>query len=544
MIISLVRNLLTFLCKVVRILMGVNNYTASLTIPEFRGVMQYDENESINTDMRYAADGGCFSIRDGTLLPVALPTDERTLTGRYYSGAVLRLVNNSSMTEKNIITATGEDTAQEKALTSFFGFTYGPVGAAGTLGTLGTRFSFAQYEYYDSDDSKTYDAMLLSNTTSGMQLVVLKTNSTMTFDPVTTPYNFGVIARFGERIWGTGIEDHPDVLCYSAPYDPTDWTQNVQIPEDGGGEIRQPTFDGEGFTALVPFGNSLLAFKEHSLWRITGLSPDEYTFQEQYGTGTIYPNTIVVYQEGVFFLTDRGVYRYDGVSVRPFQTQALRTLWKDLPLRSINPVIPTGIIWNNRYILSIPTLSTDTVNTDTVIYNFTEGTWEHGPTDLSATVYFEIANGLYFLQPGSGNTTKLRAWCGTVEETPASAVSDITTFNGFDWISPWSDMNCKDVLKHDFKLRFWIQTHNDLLDSGAAAGKLKLEVTVETERGEKTREMLFEQDSDTEILMRFHISGKKVRLKFKCRDENGNTTMNAWCRIMGGVQLNADVTPE
>jgi len=62
-------------------------------------------------------------------------------------------------------------------------------------------------------------------------------------EAVETPKKFGVITRHAERIWGSGIPSDPDMLVYSAPYDPLDWTANVEQPQDGAGDILQPSWD-------------------------------------------------------------------------------------------------------------------------------------------------------------------------------------------------------------------------------------------------------------------------------------------------------------
>lgn len=153
------------------------------------------------------------------------------------------------------------------------------------------------------------DVLLLSNAQDGMVCV---RGDDMSVTRVETPRKFGVIARYAERIWGGAIEDDPDMLVYSAPFDPFDWSANVEIPEDGAGDILQPSWDGDSFTALMPFGSQLIALKRERVWRILGTDPGEYAFKEQYGGGAAFAGTVAVEGERMLMLGREGLLQYDG----------------------------------------------------------------------------------------------------------------------------------------------------------------------------------------------------------------------------------------
>jgi hypothetical protein len=127
---------------------------------------------------------------------------------------------------------------------------------------------------------------------------------TLDVAPVETPKRFGVLARYNERIWGSGITGDPDMLVYSAPYDPFDWEAQIEIPEDGAGDIQVPTWDGDSFVALRQYGSDLIALKRNSIWRVYGTNPGEFTVQRQYGGGALVENTVAVRY---------GVYSTDGI---------------------------------------------------------------------------------------------------------------------------------------------------------------------------------------------------------------------------------------
>lgn len=576
--------------------LSVGAYNATLTINEFKGIMQFDENESMNTDMRYAADGKNFDTRDGSLLPIpalkarAISSENvfrlagyAVRCGTMYTGKY-----NSRLLRTDSIYVVGEVRTdyypemssvylafiagdfQSKARTNV----YVDPGETPTPASFfhSQYWSFATYE--DEYENETVQVLLLSNAEKGMFRWFINSSGERVFERIETPYNFGTIARYGERIWGAGIPGHPDLICYSAPYDPGNWAANVDSPADGGGEIRQPDFDGDQFVALKTFGSSLLAFKEHHLWRITGFSPEDYTFQEQFGTGTIYPNTIVTDLDRVYFLTSKGFCVYDGLTVSPFQQNALRTLWKDANIRkdislsNIGETVPSiytpvGIMNGRQYIVSFPGYNSSD-NSQLLIYDFSSGSWSY--SDAFSIAAF-IPNGddvdaVYVANAPVWNLDEQQwetkpcsffcRWFGSAEEIPSGLTHDLVaigapdTFYGFDWLTPWTDMGVKDVDKNEFKLRFWIQTHVNTASASpiTAAGKLKLSVTVETERGSKTRTILYDTDVDEEVKMRFHLTGRRVRMRIQATDGDGNASMNAWCKIMGGVQLNADTSQD
>ena len=57
-----------------------------------------------------------------------------------------------------------------------------------------------------------------------------------------------------------------------------------ETPEIGGGVINQPTWDGDRFISLEPFGGYLLAVKERTIFEIRGTDPSSFTITEAYGT--------------------------------------------------------------------------------------------------------------------------------------------------------------------------------------------------------------------------------------------------------------------
>lgn len=174
------------------------------------------------------------------------------------------------------------------------------------------------------------DVVLMTNADDGMFIVYGDTLDVVPFKiqpkGASEEIKIGVIALHAERIWGAAIAGDSDRLVYSAPFNPLDWEQNSDYPEDGAGDIRQPSWDGDTFVALKSYGNYLLAIKRHRIWRVSGTNPGEYYFKEQFGGGTIAPNTVVVHNDLVYMLSDSGLMIYDGTSVQSFRQEYIKDI--------------------------------------------------------------------------------------------------------------------------------------------------------------------------------------------------------------------------
>ena len=170
------------------------------------------------------------------------------------------------------------------------------------------------------------DILLFSNAVDGMYCLY---GDTLDIAPVETPKRFGVLARYNERIWGGGITGDPDMLVYSAPYDPFDWEAQIEIPEDGAGDIQVPTWDGDSFVALRQYGSDLIALKRNSIWRVYGTNPGEFTVQRQYGGGALVENTVAVYNGYAYMLGEYGLLRYDGSGAYAFMQNSVQGIMRD-----------------------------------------------------------------------------------------------------------------------------------------------------------------------------------------------------------------------
>ena len=83
-------------------------------------------------------------------------------------------------------------------------------------------WSFVSYEINPGP----VDVLIMTNAIDGMIYV---RGDNMTAHVIACPKKPARLARYAERIWAGGIPNEPDMLMYSAPFDPTDWTAQYRI---------------------------------------------------------------------------------------------------------------------------------------------------------------------------------------------------------------------------------------------------------------------------------------------------------------------------
>ena len=490
----------------------LNEGQARTNITNFIGLNQY--GNPLNGDPRYASESRNMETIGGMLQPCAActlltpPLDHpietlARLYRRWYA----------TEAEKEVLIAASD--GQLYALIP--GDTPAPTvwtlldlpdGWAGTE-YVNNHWSWVAYEIPPEGEGDPVDVLLLSNADDGMILV---RGDDLTTETVTTPKKFGVIARYAERIWGGAIPDDPDMLMYSAPYDPLDWTADIEIPEDGAGEINQPSWDGDSFTALHQFGQQLIAFKRTRIWRILGTDPGEYAFKEQYGGGAPFYRTVAVDGERIFMLGTDGVRIYDGAAVQPFYQQFAYTVFQRMKQTLLDGAF--GCVWNNKYYLAIPLDSTATANNAVLIYDAVENTWLLRD-DVAVEAFLPTESALYYTSAATPG--RIWQWQEDSWTTGTAAAS-------CEWVTPWTDLGFKNCEKSGLELYVTVEV--------AAAATLTFTVQTEKKSKIKTYAVALPATgkSAKQKLLRFGGSFRMFRLKIS------STTTVPW-RIIGGLQL-------
>lgn len=400
------------------------------------------------------------------------------------------------------------------------------------------------------------DILLFSNATDGMFCLYGDNQSVVA---VETPERFGVIARYNERIWGSGITTQPDKLMYSAPYDPFDWEAQAEIPEDGAGDILQPTWDGDSFLALRQYGNSLLAIKRNSVWRIYGTNPGEFNMQQQYGGGTIEENTLAVYNDYAYMLGEYGLLQYNGTGAYPFLQDAAQILMKEQVTRALNPdrypeydssklYFPgdrctyagaryrckssTGedsfdstawdivdenplhnacaAMWNGVYCLALPVGGSDRCNA-ILQYDTADRTLALR-TEISVDSFLQINERLFYTSAD---------YPGAVYEMDDDAGE--TKFT--EWVSGYQDLGVKSSIKSAFTLYMMVESEVPVeLRLGIRTEKKLKQKTIKTKPGKLTR-------------VHLNTQGRVFRLEIRSYTAAPFT-------IAGGIKLDLELDPD
>lgn len=486
------------------------------TIPSFRGLMQY--GDGINADPRYATD--CFNMETPggvlqpaaacRLLPPTLPHPIETLARlhrRWYTGSESKDILVAGSGGKLYAMLPEASVWTELAM---------PEGIAAYQSNV---WSWATYEINPDGSEAPVDVLLLSNALDGMVMV---RGDTMAVSAVNTPKKFGVIERYAERIWGGAIADDPDMLVYSAPYDPTNWDACTEIPEDGAGEISQPSWDGDSFTALRSFGSQLIAFKKTRIWRILGTDPGEYTFKEQYGGGAPYAATIAVDAERIFMLGAHGLMAYDGLTAVPFEQEFAQAVYRRMHTALLEKA--AACLWRGKYYCALP-LDGSTVNNAVLIYDTADETWLMRD-DVSVEAFLPTDTELYF----TSSTTPGRIWHWQENSWETGAATDAAC----TWTSPWNDLGRKDYVKGNFEV---------YLQAEVKSVPVTLSVTLQTEKKSKVKTMTVSPITESGRgfklkCLRFGGTGRRYRLSVSAPEKSA-----CW-RLVGGMTILAEMDPD
>ena len=465
-------------------------YDADVWVPEFMGIKQ---DESMNPDMRFASEAENVETYEGVLQPHAgyellsgsFPGRIETLAKfhrRWYTGPG---------SKDWLVCATGGKLyyRQENENTGWF-----QVPMPSGVTSFGSNvWSWVSYEQTVENSEVPVDVLLMSNKTDGMLMVIPPDRQTIWDDELEYTWNtlnsqtwnqvispawtirtidtqgnkFGVIERYAERIWGGDVDGEPDKLVYSAPYDPTDWEANEEIPEDGAGEIHQPSWDGDSFKGLKAFGDQLIAFKEHRVWRIIGTNPGEYEFNEQFGGGAPYIGTVVVNGERIIMTDTDGLEIYDGMNVTPAMRNVFDDIWRSVTRGAMDQMC--AAMYKDCYYLAVPT-GGNTRNNAVLVFDMTASTVLYY-TDLYIESFLVLNDVLYATSsdlPGRVLTLAYDSW-----------VTGKVMGSATRWVSPWTDFGYKTIQKGGFDLYFTPEVKDEAVT---------LSISVQTEKKTKTKE--------------------------------------------------------
>ena len=504
---------------------SLHAYDADVWIPSFAGLSQA---EDIASDLRFAMEAENVETPRGVLQPMAatevldytFDAKIETLASfhrRWYTG--------SGSKDWLVVASGGKLFYKQEGATTWSQLPY----PTGTSSWQSNVWSFVNYEINPVGSTSSVDVLLMSNEKDGMIMVVPPYTATVSnpnwkIEKINTQgKKFGVIERYAERIWGGAIPEDPDMLMYSRPYDPTDWTAagSAEQPEDGAGDILQPSWDGDSFMALRSFGSQLIAFKKHRVWRILGTDPGEYTFKEQFGGGTPFANTIAIDTERILMVERDGLSVYDGLSVNPFQRPMIEKIWKTVNPSAMDQMC--AVLFKNRYYLAVP-INGSSVNNALIVYNAEEGSFLEY-TDIYVESLMATEDKLYATSstiPGKIMVINYDSWgTGVSTEKPTK------------WKTAWIDFSRKSIAKGGYEVYFTPEVKG---------GPVTFRFSIETEKKKKTKTVTVQSTT-------FKVKQKKIRFggtsrRFRLCIETLNITKGSVWRMTGGIQMVVEIDPD
>ena len=194
---------------------------------------------------------------------------------------------------------------------------------------------YPNFFYVGSIDVADYDIEQYLLLDTGAQI----SEDTLTYGIVTTPPKPRFMAAHKNRMWSghvrhewqEGSEDyHPYRVYFSEFLQP--WTYRETSWLDITPE------DGEPITGILSWNNkALIIFKENSMHAILGGDeeivvgdPGIYLETIDYRIGCVAPETITVGEGAIFWLSNRGVYYYDGTTPKPLMTENIMDTLDDI----------------------------------------------------------------------------------------------------------------------------------------------------------------------------------------------------------------------
>lgn len=593
---------------------SMNAYDADVYIPEFRGLMQ--AGDQMGGDLRFSPD--CMNIEtpNGVLQPVAkmLKTKIGTMaypnyypfTGKAGTAMYLRAMTPYWPLDPNAAQSSQSTGFEYRYSDLYFiiqrGYLYSfevdydtkdvvcsPVATSNTTTLPNTGWSWCTYsetltsdiEYDDPGGTITIpagtvsDVLLFSHPDVGLMKY---SHLLQSYKKVTTPARFEFIARYAERIWGVGHGDDKDSIYYSRPYSTTNWTQNNNNPANGGGVIKEPTWDDDKFTALIPFSDALIAFTEKRAWRITGTDPSNFSLQEQYGNGTKYPETAVVYDKYIIMLGEDGLVRYDGYSITPYLQESTREIFRRIVSPGLNgepTSYPVATRAGNKYIIAFPNELFSPF-----VAHPSDSRYE-GSSIIPADHPVEsIGYQMIVIDQESGSVTRMDvpkvisffktkpSMLAYVDGNSPYVCFTRLTFDSWHeqriteqatrWITPWVTFGRMDIKKGGFDLYFTpelrkekrithqlsmtvIETSTPEYETEDIAGPVTFRLSIQTEKKTKTKEYTVNPLTDEEIasgkkykMKKLHFGGSGRRFRLIIETDAGNTI--PW-RLIGGIHL-------
>ena len=342
----------------------VSGYTYTTTL-NTEGVMAYDRLYVCNgTDPLTYYDGSSITSFTSISAPAA-PTATRTgSSGSYTFSYKITAVTSVGETTPS---AAGSTTLNQATLdtSNYMTVTWSSVTSAIGYNVYGRKDGkWFFLKYLEGNGSTTY--VDKNQDTPLEYLLPPEGNST---DGPRGKY----IAQYKDSLFIFGDPNNPSRLYYSGGGDKI----NDFTVDSGGGLIDIAKNDGQIGTGIIVFKNTLLVFKQDSIYRFSYTS-DGLPQVEQINpsVGAIAPRSIVAVENDVFFASRRGVFTIGNEA--GFAFDVLRTNELSAKVRSVYQTIDPA------YIQNVAAIYATVANKNLVIFSYTPS---GSTTNTKAIVY-------------------------------------------------------------------------------------------------------------------------------------------------------------
>ncbi|MDR2513952.1 MAG: hypothetical protein LBD02_01945 [Christensenellaceae bacterium] len=314
-----------------------------------------------------------------------------------------------------------------------------------------------------------------------------------------------------ERVWMGGDIEHPDRLYYSRAMDVENWTPSVEIPDQGGGFVELPTFDGGETTGIYKVGGDLCILKSTTALLLYGSSPASYQVMEMTGNlGTIAGRSAAVLGQSGFFLTSHGIGVQSGTALSLLDDRKLPWLFdpgyggeNDGILRPLGAAFgrcAAGIAHNERLYFTLP-LGEDEQNS--LLLEYDAGRQHYmlhsGAPILSLCKAGAMRERLLALTADG----RVLAW-GTAPHSPYAPAL---------WQTPWLDFGTNRL-----KTLCGASLFGKVFSGGRHAA---VKLVIESEKGRKSRILSPRRGGDELYRFVFRLPGRRFRLKIESVGDTG-----------------------
>ena len=208
-----------------------------------------------------------------------------------------------------------------------------------------------------------------------------------------------------ERLYVAGDPNNPNRLYFCNTGDPTTWdtgTNYIDIRSD----------DGDWITGILPLGDTLVIYKNNSVWALAGTSlSDFFLSMISPDVGCMAPETLVSYQTYHIFYHRRGVFSFNGTE-RSLLSDKITPRMEDINKDYIESF--SGGVYKDQYWISL-TKSGETQNDEVYLLDLRFGSWTYfaglnpgvfsnwdGATDGGEFLYGDSTNGyVWYLNTGT-----------------------------------------------------------------------------------------------------------------------------------------------